>query len=462
MKKTALMLSVLMAATLLSSCGQGEESGVLTLRIANCEEYIDEGDWDEGDAIEFDDGRVIFAENSLVDDFEIWYEETYGQKINVEYSTYGTNEDLYNQMRLGDVFDLVCPSDYMVMKFMSEGRLQPLSEGFFDPEKEENYYIKNVSPYITDVYKNLSMNGEPLYDYGAGYMWGTLGIVYNPEYITPEEAAHFSIFGNKKFYKQITVKDSIRDTYFAGLASLNEDLLCDKDFISDPDYEEKMNEIMNDTSEETVNKVETVLSDWRENVYSMETDSGKADMVTGKVLANMQWSGDAVYTIDEAEKDDVYLSYSVPEEGTNLWFDAWVMMKNGIAQDSRKQQAAEAFLNFISRPDNAVRNMNYIGYTSVISGGDEDSTVMDFIEYCYSAEDGEESVPYDISYFFEGEGAKGTYVIDAPEEQLHRQLFTQYPTEEVIKRSAVMRCFDADANERISRMWTNIRCFKLW
>ncbi|MCR5054366.1 MAG: extracellular solute-binding protein [Lachnospiraceae bacterium] len=460
MKRAFLLIPALIITTVFSGCGQEEKTGELTLRVANWEEYMDQGEWEE--AIELSDDKELFAENTLVDDFEIWYEETYGQKINVEYSTYGTNEDLYNQMRLGDVFDLVCPSDYMVMKLISEDRILPLSEEFFETSVEENYYIKNLSPYIADQYKKLSMDGKPVYDYGAGYMWGTLGIVYNPDYITPEDASHFSMFSDKKFYKTVTVKDSIRDTYFAGLAALNADTLTDPDFKADPEYKEKLTEIMNDTSEETVDEVEDILSVWRENVYSMETDSGKSDMVTGKVLANLQWSGDAVYTIDQAEEDGVYLSYSVPDETTNLWFDAWVMMKNGIAQDSRKQQAAEAFINFISRPDNAVRNMDYIGYTSVISGGEDDSTVFDYINYCYSAEEGEESVPYDISYFFDGEGAEGTYVVEAPPEQLHRQLFTQYPSTEVIERSAIMRCFDADANERISRMWTNIRCFRLW
>ena len=90
--------------------------------------------------------------------------------------------------------------------------------------------------------------------------------------------------------------------------------------------------------------------------------------------------------MDQAEEDDFYLNFAVPEESTNLWFDGWVMLKSGIGQDAEKQQAAEAFVNFVSRPDNAVRNMYYIGYTSVISGGDDD-TVYDYLKWNYEAED---------------------------------------------------------------------------
>ena len=126
----------------------------VTLRIANWEEYIDEGDWDEEEAIDLEDenSTVIFGENSMIEDFEQWYEETYGVKVNVEYSTFGSNEDLYNQLTLGNEFDLVCPSEYMFMKLIAEDRLQPLSEEFFAEDTEENYYIRGVSDYIRNIF----------------------------------------------------------------------------------------------------------------------------------------------------------------------------------------------------------------------------------------------------------------------------------------------------------------------
>ena len=94
----------------------------------------------------------------------------------------------------------------------------------------------------------------------------------------------------------------------------------------------------------------------------------------------------AVYAMDQAEEDGVKLDFAVPEECTNLYFDGWVMLKNGIDGDADRKQAAEAFINFVSRPDNAVRNMYYIGYTSVIAGGDDD-TVYSYLDYTYGAED---------------------------------------------------------------------------
>ena len=103
----------------------------ITLRVCNWEEYIDEGGWDEDERIELPSGD-IFGDRSLVEEFEDWYYENYGVRVKVEYSTFGTNEELYSQLNLGNVFDLVCPSDYMIMKLMTENRLEPLSDVFFD------------------------------------------------------------------------------------------------------------------------------------------------------------------------------------------------------------------------------------------------------------------------------------------------------------------------------------------
>ena len=438
-----------------------EESGeTVVLRVSNWEEYIDLGDWDEEETIELESGDII-GENSMVEDFEEWYKETYGVNVKVEYSTFGTNEDLYNMLTLGDEYDLVCPSEYMIMKLMKEGMTVPLSDHFFDESDENNYYIKGVSPYIRKVFDEHEIGGEPWSKYAAGYMWGVTGIVYNPDVVTREEASSWKILGDTKFNRQVTIKDNVRDSYFAAVGALKGDLLTSEEFRSDPDYRQRLEDEMNDTSPEMIAKVQDYLQEVKDNVYSFETDLGKADMITGKVVANYQWSGDGVYTLDQADEDDFYLEFAVPEESTNIYFDGWVMLKNGIQGDPARQHAAEAFINFNSRPDNVIRNMYYIGYTSVISGGD-DPRIFEYADYNYGAEeDEEETAEYDVGYFFEEGPSSGDYVIEAPEEQLRRQLYAAYPPDDVMNRSSIMTCFDDAQNEAINRMWINVRCYNI-
>lgn len=482
----------------LSACAKSEE--VLTLRVANWEEYIDLGDWGEDELIDIqnpyaenpDDG--IIGRNSIVDDFTEWFNsQNFGYEIKVEYSTFGTNEDLYNRLKLGDVYDLVCPSDYLIMKLIAEGAVEPYSDDFLDAEDESNYYTRNVSPYIAGVFSD---NGWT--QYAACYMWGTVGVMYNPETIEDvEDINNFDILLDKDYYKQVTVKDNVRDAYFAALSILNKDTLLKGDITA-----EKRTALLNATDEETVAAAEDILKRIKENVYSFETDSGKADMITGKVAANTQWSGDSVYIMDEAESDETNpteLWYSVPEECTNLWFDGWVMLKDGIGGDERRKQAAEAFVNFLSRPDNAVRNMYYIGYTSAIAS----DTMFDYFDWYYGMsldpEDEEyfdeeitEVFEYDVSYYFGGEKGDYTIYIDASTidfdrqkyadyktiERLGeeygndieytvysgiddisrgRQAFAQYPPESVIERSVVMQDF-GDRLGAINQMWINVRC----
>ena len=433
----------------------------VVLRICNWEEYIDLGEWDEEETIDLESGDII-GENSMVEDFEEWYYETYGKKVRVEYSTFGTNEDFYNMLNLGDEYDLVCPSEYMIMKLMAEGWLEPLSEEFFDTSDENNYYSIGISPYIKNIFDTKEINGETWGTYAAGYMWGVTGMVYNPEVVSEEDVATWGILNNSDYRRQVTLKDNVRDSYFAAVGALKHDLLTSEEFKNDPDYLQNLEDEMNDVSPETIAAVQELLQDIKNNAYSFETDSGKADMITGKVVANYQWSGDAVYTMDQADEDDFYLEFAIPEEATNIYFDGWVMLKKGIRDNADKKHAAEAFMNFISRPDNVVRNMYYIGYTSVIGGSEEDQRIFEYLDWCYGAEDDEEEVvDYPLGYFFNGDNSDEDYVICVPAEQMKRQLYAQYPTEDVINRSSIMIYFDKEANDAINQMWINVRCYNI-
>ena len=441
---------------------QAEADAPITLRVCNWEEYIDLGDWDEEETIELPSGDII-GENSMVKDFEEWYYETYGTPVKVEYSTFGTNEDLYNMLTLGDVYDLVCPSEYLIMKLMADDALVPLSEEFQDTTGEYNYYSRGVAPFIREIFDNSKINDEPWSRYAAGYMWGVTGLVYNPEIATEEQVSTWKVLADPSFARQVTIKDNVRDAYFAAVGAVKSDLLTSEAFRSDPAYKKKLEEEMNDTSPEMTAKVQEWLKGVKDNVYSFETDAGKADMITGKVAINYQWSGDAVYTLDQADEDDYTLCFAVPQESTDIYFDGWVMLKSGIGTDKKRQHAAEAFINFLSRPDNAIRNMYYIGYTSVLSGGD-DPRLFEYAQYNYEAEDDEEeTAEYDLAYFFSDNAQEsgGKYVIEAPADQMNRQLYAAYPPADVIGRSSIMTYFNDEQNARINQMWINVRCFDI-
>ncbi len=429
----------------------------IILKIANWEEYIDEGKWNHNELITLANKRKIIGKNSMIKDFENWYEKTYHKKVKVEYSTFGTNEDMYNQLTIGDTYDLICPSEYMTMKLMAENKILKYSDEFWDTSNANNYYAKGVSPYIKKSLNQLKYQGQSVGDYTAGYMWGTLGYVYNPKYVSSKDAQDWKLLLNKKYYKRITAKDSIRDCYFAVRGMQTQDMILNSHLKKRKNYNEQLSEILNDTSNQSIKNAGEILSKVKDNVYSFETDSGKSDLISGKVVANLQWSGDAVYSMQQVAEEGVKLRYAVPDASTNLWFDGWCMLKNGIGKNKEKQQAAEAFVNYISRPDNVVRNMYYVGYTSVISGGN-DKTIYDYVKYMYE-NNTKHQVDYNLNYFFKNKNDHFNYQIATCKETAQGQLYAQYPTKYVMKHSVIMTYFGNQANKKISRMWIDMRCF---
>lgn len=439
-----------------------KHSNVPVLRVANWAEYIDDGS----------DGGV-----DLVEQFEQWYKEKTGKEIRVEYSIADDNEILYNLLRMGDKFDLICPSEYMLMKLAVEGYIQKLPDWFYDATNPENHYIRNVSPFILDTFENNEITGinAKWKDYAAGYMWGTTGFVYNPQVVDEEDVKTWDIYNNKKCYKRITAKNNIRDTYFVGLAMYYDSQLRDlqqqynNGLLTLRQYNQKLGDLMNDVSHETMNNTKNVLSGITNNLYGFETDEGKPNTISGKVVVNYQWSGDAKTILDEAEglyEEELnenfvplYLNYCIPETVSNLWFDGWALTK-----DCQNKEAATMFINFLSMPENVIANMSYIGYTSCIGNKEVfDSYVVEN----YEAEDNDSTkMEYDLNYYFNPNYNRDDpttksedYIFYTPFINTKRQLFAQYPQEGDLARCVAMRYFDADANMRANSMWSDITFF---
>ncbi len=387
MSNNFLKLSILFfpALTLgLTSCGESlnvNDSGSQVLRVLNWEDYIYEQDIEEG-----------YTGDDLVNQFEAFVKENYPQYKNVKviYETTDTNETMYNELQTGKThYDLVCPSDYMIQKLLSQNLLEKLDRNLLPN------YTSFVSEYMRGQLDNISavnkVTGETEYlkDYAAGYMWGTLGLVFNPGYQTFKDRGYseekvifdmqtWSTLWNEEYKGTISVKDSMRDTYAIGvIETYKEDLRnARNDYLSgitnEVEYNTILTDIFNRCGPENIKDVEKTLSALKENVFGLEVDSGKQDIVTGKIGINFAWSGDACYSITQAgDAEQVSnpfdLLYSIPELGSNIWFDGWCMPKDEARSDAQ-YELAHLFIDFLSMPENAIQNMDYIGYTSFVGG----------------------------------------------------------------------------------------------
>lgn len=453
----------LIVSSAFSITAKAEDVAPKSITVFSWEDYIYE-EWFDGD-------------KGILEEFE---EET---GIAVNYVTFATSEEMYNELQKDPTAcDILCPSEYMILKMKDENLLQE----FDIPET----YKKNVSPFIQKQFEDLGLSTKDK-TYACGYMWGTMGLIYNAEKYSADDFNKWSnLLTNDDFSGKITIKDSLRDTYIMAVAIVYEDELyalksCleqgtkDGNPYAKADYKKDIDEIFNRRDPETIAKVEEKLLELKPRLYSFEVDAGKDDIITGKIDVNFAWSGDASYAISEAEGKKE-LGYAVPEEGTNIWFDGFVMTKSADVESSIE------FLNFMSRPVNAAKNMEYIGYTSVISGEDnftitypetdEDDNfiyvdgvlqtytvdytgVFDWMNQYFEidSEDKTDKHAVDLSYFYSGE--ENTHVVWV--ESYNDSFYAQFPTVDVIDRAVVMANFSNDDLLNLNNMWSKVKLLTL-
>ena len=438
--KLAVLMGSLVAVgalTSLTGCGTKYDARLV---VYNWEDYIYEGTDDSGKRVD----------DSLVTKFEKYYQEKTGLKIKVDYENFSTNEEMYQQIDMGAIKpDLVCPSDYMIQKMANEGMLEKFSYDDKTGKYEDSLknFADNGSPYIKGRFQAEKLNdGSSFLQYAVPYFWGTMGFTYNPEYFEEDEVNTWEALwsNDAKFKKQFSLKDSMRDTYVTAIFHVYKDEIAALDETAS-DFNAKLSAIFNRCDDDTIALVKAALKDAKaKTVYGFEVDEGKDDIVRGTYNANLAWSGDAIYAMDSAEESETpkYLNYALPKEGSNVWFDGWVMPKGA------NKELAEEFVNFICAPENAALCMDAVGYTSPIVG----DAMWDYVKETYEAgEDVEKTEEVDLSFYF---GKEAKIQIDA--EERGRQFDAQYPTEADLNRCCMMKDFGKQ-QEKVEKMWAEIK-----
>ncbi|HHT67386.1 MAG TPA: extracellular solute-binding protein [Erysipelotrichaceae bacterium] len=441
--KSVLFASALLAISSVSFLVGCTKKYDYTLTIYNWEDYIYEGT-DE-------DGNIIG--DSLVEMFEQYYEEKTDKTVKVNYECFSTNEEMYQQISLGAIKpDLICPSDYMIQRMANEGKLESFNYDVTTEKYDEKLDNWNNygSPFINDRFSSQKLkDGSSFLKYAVPYFWGTMGFTYDPEYFTPEQVSSWSCLWSTDDYfkKQFSLKDSMRDTYVTAIFYVYSDEIGALDESAEY-FNEQLSDIFNRCDDATIALVETALIQAKSRtVYGFEVDEGKDDIVRGIYHANLAWSGDSVYSMDSAESatEGKILNYSLPSEGSNVWFDGWCMPKGANVE------LAQEFINFICKPENAALCMDAVGYTSPIVGDEMWELVN---EWC-AAEDEADTYEVDLSFYF-GDSIEGEALIDIPLENKGRQFDAQYPTEEVLNRCCLMKDFGTQTG-KVEAMWTRVK-----
>ncbi len=360
-----------------------------------------------------------YIEPKVLDDFKVWYKDLTGEEIEIIYNTFDINESMLTQIEIGkEDYDLICPSEYIIERMLKQNLLQPIQRTLVPDSLQ---YFDNVAPFVVDKFQQMS-DDKVVSDFTVGYMWGTTGFLYNPKFVSEEELDSWGAILNPRFKGRIFMKDAFRDVYSVIVLYAYYNDILSQDVTRD--------ELVQNLTQERIDSVERILINAKDQIAGWEVDFGKEEMAKGKAWINLSWSGDAEWSINEAAESGLELKYTVPKEGTNVWFDGWC-----IPIYAKNVKAATYFIDFMCRPDIALRNMEEIGYVSVIGTPEILEAIEDTAEW---------SEPLDLTYFF---GDEATAVHANP---------VLYADKSIVDRAALMHDA-AQQTEAMLNMWSHVK-----
>ena len=267
----------------------------------------------------------IFAYGDYFDPRVIdMFKDEYG--IDVVYEEYAAPEDMYAKATSGaNNYDLICASDYIIEKMLQEDLLLPID-------------FANVPNYanIGDTYKEMSKSFDPDLQYSVPHFWGTVGILYDRTKVSDEDVQSWSVLFDKKYADQIVMPNSERDAMLPALKLLGYDL--------------------NTTDQAQLDEAADMLIEQKPLVQAYLLDeAARTKVSSGNAAMAVIYNGEAYLAFEENEN----VAYAVPQEGTNIWMDSWV-----IPNTCQHKESAEKFLDFMCREDIAEMNFDYIYYST--------------------------------------------------------------------------------------------------
>lgn len=308
------ILSVLCAALLLGALMTlSAFAADRVLNVYNWGEYISDGS----------EGTLdVNAE------FEKWYEETYGERVKVVYTTYASNEDMYAKLKSGAAgYDVILPSDYMIARMIDEGMLEKLN---FD----------NIPNYagISESFRGLYY--DPNDEYSIPFSYGMVGIIYDSSVVDEADVGTWDLMWNEKYTGKILQFNNSRDAFGTAMYKNGIDVNS-----SDPAAWQ--------TALDELKAQKPILQG-----YVMDEVFNK--MESGEAAVAAYYAGDYLSMVENNDKLAFY--YPTDKDGnfaTNLFVDAYCIPKGAA-----NKELAEIYINFMLSEEIAVANAEYVCYAS--------------------------------------------------------------------------------------------------
>ncbi|MCY1279058.1 Spermidine-binding periplasmic protein SpuE [compost metagenome] len=261
--------------------------------------------------------------------------------IKATYDTHDSNEVLESKLMTGNSgYDVVSPSNHFLSKLIKAGAIQKL-----DRSQLPNW--KNLDPALMKV---LEVN-DPGNQYGYPYMWGTVGIGYNVEKIK-------AIFGDTEItrsWRMLLDENNIRKLSQCGVAMIDNPtqiLPITLNYLGLPHHSHDAADYAK--AEQTLQKVRPYIQYFHPSKYI-------TDLANGDICAVIGFNGDILQAASSAKEanNGIEIGYSIPEEGSTLWFDMVVMPRS-----APHEQNGYAYMNYLLTPEVIANISNTVHYAN--------------------------------------------------------------------------------------------------
>ncbi|WP_300711520.1 ABC transporter substrate-binding protein [uncultured Brachyspira sp.] len=254
------------------------------------------------------------------------FEELTGIKVN--YSTFASNEEMYIKLKVGGIqYDIIIPSDYMIERLIRENLVRKLN-------------FNNIPAYTNISKRFTNLPFDPTGEYSVPYTWGVTGIIYNRQLVDEDEKdIDWKILFDEKYKGQILMYYNPRDAFGVAEAYLGYSL--------------------NTSNEMQLRECAKILKQQKPLVQSYVMDEIYDKMESGEASIGVYYAGDSLSMI-ESNPD---LNFVIPEKGANLFVDSIC-----IPSSSAYPELAEMYINFLSEPEIALANIEFINYASPNDG----------------------------------------------------------------------------------------------
>ena len=262
--------------------------------------------------------RVYSWADYLDPDLATRFEGENGCKLFID--TFDSNEAMYAKLAAGATgYDVLIPSSYMVKTLIRENRLLAL-----DHEKMPN--IKHVdADYLKRALDSAMTHSVP-------YMMAPTCIAWLKSRVS-SAVPSYRMFERADLKGRATLLDDMREVLGAALRSLGFSL--------------------NSKDPAQLAQARDVVISWKQNIAKFDNEQYKSGIASGEFHLVQGYAGDLLQVAEENE--DIVIK--IAEEGAAFSCDDLC-----IPKDAAQVDMAHRFINFLTTPDVAAKNMEYIAY----------------------------------------------------------------------------------------------------